>query len=90
MIGLMQQEPVPRSDVDAMLRDIADIRLEISQKAIEKFIEAKSFLSPEGQELFFDAILKARPGGPGMGRFGDRPRGPRGQRDRPREDGNRI
>lgn len=63
---LLHETPVPQEKVDAKLKEISDIRLEISKKAARKLIEAKEFLSPEQQERFFDAIMQARQefGGP--------------------------
>jgi Spy/CpxP family protein refolding chaperone len=71
---LLQQNPVQQEKVDAKLKELADVRLEISRKAVEKMIEAKSFLTPEQQQHFFDAVMSGRPpgqpphGGPGFRR----------------------
>ena len=49
-------------EVDQKLAEISDIRRQIMQKAIKKMIKAKSFLTPEQQEQFFNAITHLRPG----------------------------
>ena len=78
---LLHREPVPTDSVDAMLRQMGDIRLEISRAAARRLIDAKSFLSTEQQDVLFDAIMKARPGGggppAGRGPLGGPPRGMR-------------
>lgn len=63
----MQEDPVSRERVDSLLEEIADTQLEISKKATEALISAKSVLSPEQQEMFYNAILRVRPSPPGMG-----------------------
>jgi uncharacterized membrane protein len=72
-IELLQEDPVPRAQVDSLLHEISNTHFEISRKATDKLIEAKSHLSPEQQKLFYQAILRAGPGMPGMpggkGRF---------------------
>ena len=62
---LIQETSVERDKVDERLREIAGVRLEISKKAAQKMIEAKSFLTPEQQKHFFDAIMQVRPEHPG-------------------------
>ncbi len=60
---LLQENPVQHDKVDAKLKELADARLEISRKAVGKMIEAKSFLTPEQQQHFFDAVMSGRPAG---------------------------
>lgn len=77
---LLQEESVPMEAVDGNLHQLSNLRLEISRRATQNLIKAKSFLSPEQQRMFYGAITQARPGsGPGGpmggGPFGGR-RGP--------------
>jgi Spy/CpxP family protein refolding chaperone len=64
--ALMQQDPVPRADVDSLLGELSTVRLEIMRKATDKLIEAKAFLTPEQEERFYSAILGMRPDRRGM------------------------
>ncbi|UCG53018.1 MAG: periplasmic heavy metal sensor [Candidatus Latescibacterota bacterium] len=57
---LLQQDPVPQARVDSLLEEISLAQLEVSRRAAEKLIEAKRILPPDQQEIFFNAILKAR------------------------------
>lgn len=61
----LRQDSIPKERVDSLLQEISAAHLQISHKATNKLIEAKSYLSPEQQELFYDAMLKARAYGPG-------------------------
>jgi uncharacterized membrane protein len=63
---LLHQDPVQNDSVDLALRRMADLRLDISRKAARRLIDAKAFLSPEQQDVLFDAIMKARPGPGGI------------------------
>ena len=77
---LLQQESVPMEKVEGNLKQLSDLRLEISRRATHNLIKAKSFLTPGQQQMFYGAITQARPrsgsGGPmGGGPFGGR-RGP--------------
>jgi hypothetical protein len=82
----LRQDSIPLQRVDSLLKDIADIHLEISHEATNKLIEAKSYLSPEQQALFYDAILQAHtyghgsPGLKGMFRDGPKRQGRQGRR----------
>ena len=77
-IDLMQQDPVPRAQVDSLLREISDLRLETVGRAIDKMTEAKAFLTPEQERMFFHAIQRAgHRGPPGRGFGNGRPGGPR-------------
>jgi len=55
-----REETVDRGAVDSLLFDISTARLEISQIVVSKLLEAKSHLTPEQQELFYKALLRAR------------------------------
>ena len=74
VVERMKEARVDREAVDSLLKELSAVRLEMSRKAAGKMIEAKEFLSPEQQEVFYHAILRGRPGGPP---------GPRGRRHRP-------
>jgi hypothetical protein len=82
----LRQDTIPRDRVDSLLHEISTVHLQISQKATNKMIEAKSHLSTEQQELFYDAMLRARAYGPGnagmkgMFRKGHKRPGQRGSR----------
>lgn len=76
-VELMKDDPVPRAELDSILVEISAAQLEISRKAAEKMVESKSYLSPQQQEFFFEAIHRERPGrGRGWERFihGEPPR----------------
>ena len=64
VFGLMQQEDVPRVEVDSLLEEISKSRLEMQRLAVDKLIESKAHLSPMQQQHFFESILQNRPGGP--------------------------
>jgi hypothetical protein len=66
-VALLKNDPPPMNRISDNLRQISDIRLLINQKAIHNLIQAKSFLPPEQQEMFFRAIMQARPQ---LGRYG--------------------
>jgi Spy/CpxP family protein refolding chaperone len=80
---LLQNEPAPLEKIDKNLQEMADLRLEMIRVAISKMQKAKSFLTPEQQEYFFNAVMMARPGFMEPGR--NRPPGP----PHPDFDGNR-
>ncbi len=71
IVEQLQRESVDRAAVDSLLKEVAAVRLEISERATDKLIEAKEFLSPRQQEMFYRAILDARHG---EGPPGKRPR----------------
>ncbi len=58
----MQREHVDRDAVGSLLKEISAVRLEISERATDKMIDAKEFLTPRQQKMFYRAILGARPG----------------------------
>lgn len=57
---LLQRDPVPMDTVKQNLQKIADIRYAISLHIIQKLMEAKSFLNPDQQHAFYNAIMRAR------------------------------
>jgi hypothetical protein len=71
LLAMFRKEPVSRKSIEMRLKEISDLRLELGKQAAIKMIEAKSFLQPDQEEEFFDAILRSRPDlprppGPGM------------------------
>jgi len=66
-VALLKNDPPPMNRISDNLRQISDIRLLINQKAIHNLIQVKSYLPPEQQEMFFRAIMQARPQ---LGRYG--------------------
>jgi uncharacterized membrane protein len=89
-LELLKQDPVPRAQVDSLLGEISEVRVQAVTRAVDKLIEAKSFLTPEQQEMFYQAILRAGHGGPPgrRGPFRDGP--PDGRRRPPDRSGKRI
>ena len=61
LFELLQRESAPDS-IERKLEEVARLRLEISRRALGKLIEAKQFLSPEEQRIFFQFIIQSRPG----------------------------
>jgi hypothetical protein len=66
-VALLKDDPPPMGRISDNLKQISDLRLLINQKAIHNLLQAKSFLPPGQQEMFFRAIMQARPQ---MGRYG--------------------
>jgi len=66
-VALLKNDPPPMGRISDNLKQISDLRLLINQKAIHNLLRAKSFLPPEQQDMFFRAIMQARPQ---MGRYG--------------------
>jgi hypothetical protein len=66
-VALLKNDPPPMGRVTDNLKQISDLRLLINQKAVHNLLQAKSFLPPGQQEMFFRAIMQARPQ---MGRYG--------------------
>jgi Spy/CpxP family protein refolding chaperone len=66
-VALLKNDPPPMGRVSDNLKQISDLRLLINQKAIHSLIQAKAFLPPDQQDMFFRAIMQARPQ---MGRYG--------------------
>ena len=64
--NLLGVDTIAEDELDKKLKDIADIRLEMSRKAIQKLIETKSFLSPDQRQHFFQAIMQVRTDRPGL------------------------
>ena len=57
---LLQKDPVPMDSVKQNLKKIADLRYGISLHIIQKLMEAKSFLNPDQQHAFYNAIMSSR------------------------------
>lgn len=78
-VALLKNDPPPMDRVNDNLKKLSDLRLLINQKAVHNLLQAKSFLSQEQQDMFFRAIMQARPqsgrfgGGMGRGPMGGRP-----------------
>ena len=51
IVEQLQRESVDRAAVDSLLKEVSAVRLEISERATDKLIEAKEFLSPRQQEM---------------------------------------
>jgi Spy/CpxP family protein refolding chaperone len=87
VMDALRQDSIPSEQVDSLLEEIAAAHLQVSRKATDKLIEAKSYLSPEQQALFYDAILQAHSHGYGEpGRKGMFQNG----RKRPRQQGRKY
>ncbi len=86
-VAMLKNDPPPMDRVNENLKKLSDLRLSINQKAVHNVLQVKSFLNPEQQEMFFRAIMQARPqmGRSGAGSMG---RGPMWGRQL-REDGKR-
>ena len=77
-VALLKNDPPPMDRVNDNLKKLSDLRLLINQKAVHNLLKAKSFLNQEQQDMFFRAIMQARPQ---SGRFGGgMGRGPMGGR----------
>lgn len=72
-VAMLKNDPPPMDRINENLKKLSDLRLSINQKAVHNLLQAKSFLNPEQQEMFFRAIMQARPQ---MGRNGGMGRGP--------------
>jgi Spy/CpxP family protein refolding chaperone len=69
ILQLLQSDPVDKDAINSKMQEISQLRLELSYKAIDQFIEMKTFLSPEQQKHFFRQLMETRPmpgRGPGM------------------------
>lgn len=78
LFDLLQQNPTPMDQVEEKIQEITQLRAIVGHKMVEAMIEAKTFLTPEEQRHFFNAMLRARPGKfekhrPGFKRGGPRP-----------------
>ena len=72
-VALLRNEPPPMARINENLKKLSDLRLSMNEKAVQNLLQAKKFLNPEQQEMFFRAIMQARPqmgqpSGGGMGR----------------------
>lgn len=61
LIEILRSETFNEDEVNEQLNEIAQLRLEISIKAVSNLKKAKSFLSPEQFENFLHAIMQFRP-----------------------------
>ena len=66
-VALLKYDPPPMGRISDNLKQLSDLRLLINQKAIHNLLRTKSFLPPEQQDMFFRAIMQARPQ---SGRYG--------------------
>jgi hypothetical protein len=67
LFKLLQQDSVDQQVVEMTLREISNVKLEISTQATRKLMDAKSFLNAEQRGMLFDALMKMRPAPPGGG-----------------------
>lgn len=67
IFAMLQEDTLDRGLINEKLEMIAELRLEISKKMIDKFHNTREFLSPIQQKHFFDALMKGRPGPMGRG-----------------------
>jgi uncharacterized membrane protein len=66
LVAAMSARPVRRERVDALLKEIADRRLEIARRATDHAIALGDSLNPEERERLMNAIVRMRAGeGPG-------------------------
>ena len=65
---MLIQNPVPKEELNNNLKKISDIRLKISKLAMENMLDAKSILSKEQLELFYNAVIRPMPQGPPPGK----------------------
>ena len=65
LFSLLQQNPVNHDSLEARLKQVDGLRLDISRAAMENLIKAKEFLTPVQQEHFFHMIMQSRPAFPG-------------------------
>jgi Spy/CpxP family protein refolding chaperone len=60
-------ETEPLNNQIHILENIAELRLEISKKIIDKFYDTRNILTPMQQKHFFNALMNQRPGPMGPG-----------------------
>ncbi len=73
-VALLKNDPPPTSRINENLKQLSDLRLLVNQKAVHSLLQAKKFLPLEQQDMFFHAIIQARPQAARMG--GGMSRGP--------------
>lgn len=56
---LMHKDPVPKGQIDSLLKEISLVEYEISKAAAAKLIEAKKILPPDQQKHFFNAVRRS-------------------------------
>lgn len=61
---LLIKKPVAKNELDTNLKKISNIRLKISQLAVDNMLDAKSILSPAQLELFYNAVIRPMPQSP--------------------------
>lgn len=77
-VAMLKNDPPPMGRISENLKQLSDLRLLMNEKAVHNLLKAKSFLTQEQQDMFFRAIMQARPqvgrygGGMGRGPMGGR------------------
>jgi Spy/CpxP family protein refolding chaperone len=61
---LLQENPAPEDSINKNLNELSSVRLEISKRVTKKFMEAKSFLTPEQQRMMFQEMSRGHHGPP--------------------------
>jgi len=61
---ILDTTPIQQDKVDTALKAMADAQFAISQIALKKLIESKSFLLKEQQRPFYDAVFHGHPDPP--------------------------
>lgn len=67
IFAMLQGDKPDHGLVDKKLEKIAELRLEISKKIIDKFYDTRNILTPMQQKHFFNALMNQRPGSMGPG-----------------------
>lgn len=62
---LLQKNPAPEDSIDKALQEISSVRLEMSRRVTKKFLQAKSFLTPEQLRMLFEEMSRGHQGPPG-------------------------
>lgn len=73
LANLFLQSNVSKEKIDSVLKILRDIRYEISLKAADNVIKAKSFLNPQQQEIFLHNIMQPPPKPPMPPKVGNPP-----------------
>lgn len=86
-VVLLKNDPPPMGRISENLKQLSDLRLLVNQKAVHNLLKARQFLSPDQLDMFFHAIVQARPNpgrmGGAMPRGSMRGRGMGGMQERP-------
>jgi hypothetical protein len=56
----MNRTPIPRAEIDSVLKEISEVRFQIAKRAIDRLIETRDTLTPEQRERLYKAILRPR------------------------------